>query len=338
MNKLSKLIAAFLIFYCFAPRGSAQMYTVNVENGIIPVFVQHAKPECPFLLFIHGGPGYPAFPYLNSFEPIAKHFNLVFYEQRGTGKSYKAGKKGNGMNTSCFLNDMHAIVEWLKANYKIQKVFLLSHSWGSNIGIMYAKQHPENLWAYVGTGQSVKPVENERYCYRFVDSCALSNQNKKALKTLQKTDTLAYSLRDALKIRKWIYTYGGIVHANQTTKKYINSDILKEIRKCPQYSFGDKWNLVLHSKYSGKQLWEDMQNIDLKKTVQVLDVPVFFLLGRHDYLVSSKLAKNYFDALKAPAGKTLIWFEKSAHRPMTEEPEKFAETMIKLVLPLANKE
>ncbi len=59
------------------------------------------------------------------------------------------------------------------------------------------------------------------------------------------------------------------------------------------------------------------------------------MVGRHDVIVSAKLAAAYFDVLKAPQGKQLIWFEESAHRPHHEETEKFLEQMRSLVLPHA---
>jgi hypothetical protein len=44
------------------------------------------------------------------------------------------------------------------------------------------------------------------------------------------------------------------------------------------------------------------------------------------------LSAKYFEALKAPR-KQLVWFERSAHLPNTEEKDKLNEFMIKAVLP-----
>jgi pimeloyl-ACP methyl ester carboxylesterase len=44
------------------------------------------------------------------------------------------------------------------------------------------------------------------------------------------------------------------------------------------------------------------------------------------------LSARYFDALKAPA-KQLVWFERSAHMPNTEERDAFNRFMIETVLP-----
>ena len=59
-----------------------------------------------------------------------------------------------------------------------------------------------------------------------------------------------------------------------------------------------------------------------------LDVPVFLLQGRHDYVAPSNIAEQYYQALQAPKGKQLIWFEESAHMPQYEEPGKFREILL----------
>jgi len=63
-------------------------------------------------------------------------------------------------------------------------------------------------------------------------------------------------------------------------------------------------------------------------------MPVFFLLGRHDWQMPARVAANYFDTIDAPC-KRLVWFEQSAHYPLFEEPQKFERVLIEQVLPLA---
>jgi pimeloyl-ACP methyl ester carboxylesterase len=63
-------------------------------------------------------------------------------------------------------------------------------------------------------------------------------------------------------------------------------------------------------------------------------VPVFFLLGRHDWQMPASVAAAYFDTVEAPC-KRLVWFEDSAHYPPFEEPQKFERVLVEQVLPLA---
>jgi pimeloyl-ACP methyl ester carboxylesterase len=54
--------------------------------------------------------------------------------------------------------------------------------------------------------------------------------------------------------------------------------------------------------------------------------PIFFLLGRRDLNPPSTLAARYLAALDAP-DKGVVWFERSAHFPFLEEPERFRRAL-----------
>jgi pimeloyl-ACP methyl ester carboxylesterase len=74
---------------------------------------------------------------------------------------------------------------------------------------------------------------------------------------------------------------------------------------------------------------------DLTKTAIELQVPIFFLQGRHDLQTVFGTARDYFGKLRAPR-KEFIVFEDSAHLVPFEEPEKFLRVMVDRVRPLAN--
>lgn len=315
------------------PKGKNAIY---LEKELIlgsykqSVIIRGKDKNNPILLHLHGGPGYPLFPYLDNFSEIEKHFTVVYWEQRGTGKSFRKSLNPNSMHTDSLLRDLNQLIDWTRNTIDTNAVYLWGHSWGSNLGMLYISKYPEKIKAYIGTGQSVNLKENEKQCLNFVFENAKASNNKKALKELVQIDTSEYNLESALTVRKWVYTFGGIVHSNYKEKKYINTDILKKVFQTPEYSFGNKWRLIFNSKYSGKQLWDDMMTINLFKQVKKVDCPVYFFEGKYDAIVSSKLADKYFNELKASKGKHLVWFNKSAHRPHTEEPTKFINELLKV--------
>ncbi len=55
-------------------------------------------------------------------------------------------------------------------------------------------------------------------------------------------------------------------------------------------------------------------------------------MGRHDYNMQPSLVEEYYSLLDAPKGKSLIWFENSAHSPCLEEPVRFGDVMVTRVL------
>ena len=48
-------------------------------------------------------------------------------------------------------------------------------------------------------------------------------------------------------------------------------------------------------------------------------MPYYIFQGRRDENTPAALIQNYYDSIEAP-DKDLIWFENSAHRPLSEEP------------------
>ena len=90
----------------------------------------------------------------------------------------------------------------------------------------------------------------------------------------------------------------------------------------PEYTLKEKIDLWRGKSQSGiSSLWAEMTAIDLAEKITELEIPVYFFEGIYDYTVSSSLAKEYFEKIEAPI-KGFYTFERSAHSPLFEEPEK----------------
>jgi len=67
----------------------------------------------PVLLFLHGGPGAPLFTYAREIGVGAKleqHFVMVYWEQRGTGKSFSFSIPEASMTIEHFVRDAYELV------------------------------------------------------------------------------------------------------------------------------------------------------------------------------------------------------------------------------------
>jgi pimeloyl-ACP methyl ester carboxylesterase len=74
----------------------------------------------------------------------------------------------------------------------------------------------------------------------------------------------------------------------------------------------------------------DGPTLPLYDSVTVLRVPVFMFEGRRDLVAPTDCAARLFDAISAPS-KTSIWFERTAHFPFLEEPERFHQALLDVV-------
>ncbi len=93
------------------------------------------------LLIINGGPGMSS----EGFRPLAKTFGkkyrAIIYDQRGTGKSRLANPSEENVSLDVMIEDL----ENLRKELKIEKWFVLGHSFGGMLGSYYATKHPNSI-------------------------------------------------------------------------------------------------------------------------------------------------------------------------------------------------
>ncbi|MFX1337863.1 MAG: alpha/beta fold hydrolase [Promethearchaeota archaeon] len=285
----------------------------------------------PILLFLHGGPGSTEGPFAYKFQRgLEEHFIVVNWDQRGAGKSYSRRIPKESMNIEQFILDTHELIQLLLNRFNKKKLFLIGHSWGSILGTLVVSRYPELIQAYVGIGQVVNILENEKISYKYTIDQAKERGNKKALKQLKKLEP--YPEKDIndtktlRKQRKWLMKFNGVMHNETSWWPYI-----KIALGSPEYSLKDMIKFIRGLKFSMEIMWSQLFEIDFLKQISELKVPVYICMGRYDYNTPFELAENYFNQLKAPK-KQFIWFEDSAHLLNTEEYEKFNNFLIDVVL------
>ncbi len=117
----------------------------------------------------------------------------------------------------------------------------------------------------------------------------------------------------------------------------ILSGIIMPSWQFPEYTLGEKVSLWRGKISSGVDvLWDQMLATDLSQQLPELNLPAYFFHGIYDYTCSYAEAKAYFEILKAPL-KGFYTFERSAHSPMFEEPERTRRILREDVLAGANK-
>jgi pimeloyl-ACP methyl ester carboxylesterase len=307
----------------------------KITLGRIPqtVLIRGDDTSNPVLLLLHGGPGFPEMLFFRSYNSeLEKHYIVVNWDQRGAGLSYDPAIPRTTMNIPQFVSDAHELVTLLKKRFHKEKIYLLGHSWGSVLGLSLANQYPEDLYAYVGVGQVVNMLENERLSFEYTMQKALEEKNGKAIKELKAVEprfppdsnmAVKEMLKDLHIQRDWLSYYGGAVYGERSYDKLFQGIHAKE------KELYDSSQTAAGETFSMETLWPRLLSVNFIKTAPQLEVPVYFVTGRYDYNTPFVLTQQYFNLMKAPH-KELIWFERSAHMMPFEEPEKFNELMIKI--------
>lgn len=295
------------------------------------VLIRGRDVRNPVLLYLHGGPGSSELPLVRHFNAVLEdHYIVVLWEQRGAGKSYSPFIPASTMTIEQFLADGHQLVNVLRKRFNKEKIYLVGHSWGSVLGLTLAHRHPGLFHAYIGIGQAVDFIEGEKISLRYALDRARELNNAGAIAQLEALkgypSLKGHWLRDVFTQRRWLGEFGGVLYGKQGMQS------LFFVERPPEFSAFEFVPFFLGSLRSLKLLWPQiLLNGDFRKNVPELQVPVYFFTGRHDYNVPFALTEEYYSRLRAPR-KTLIWFERSAHMPNFEEPEKFNDLMIHRVL------
>ena len=109
------------------PVGKASLYVRDVGSG-------------PPMIVLHGGPDFDQSYLLPDFDRVADAFHLIYYDQRGRGKSADGVQPGD-VSLASELDDIDRIRE----HFHLESATVLGHSWGAVLALEYALRHPTRV-------------------------------------------------------------------------------------------------------------------------------------------------------------------------------------------------
>lgn len=302
---------------------------VSINSTKYYLRIRTCNTDNPVVLFLHGGCGSPDRAQVMKYQsPLATNFTLVAFDQRGSGYAYnKKEAKTLDLTKEIYVNDVHNVVDYLKQKFNKQKIIIVGHSFGSVLGVWYVQQYPNDVLAYVGVGQCVDYIENEKLSYAWTLQEAEKVGDNKSVAILKRIgaplDNGKYKnehQKSLMKQRAVLHKLGGATYSNR--KPYWQELLFHEVPiMLKEYSFCGMIKYVKGLSYSPNTTLAKT-NPDFMNTAKKLDVPVYLLLGHHDMNCVYTLAEKWFEQLEAP-DKKIVWFESSAHSPQWEESDKW---------------
>lgn len=193
------------------------------------------------IVFLHGGPGSDHRFFLPHVLPLAQHYKLILYDQRGCGKSERAQQ-----NIYSMMDEVNNL-ELLRMELGLEKMNIFGESWGSMLALLYATTYPERVNKMMLTAAIGMTKEGFEIFGKELEK-RLSKQDKENILKLErilKTDDSA--LRDILNILDPYYVFDKETlnqkeptSMNQLVNTSIGHDILKN------YDLTDKTHVLSH--------------------------------------------------------------------------------------------
>ncbi|MDZ4670265.1 MAG: alpha/beta hydrolase [Phototrophicales bacterium] len=313
------------------PNSIASLEQVTLGGDAQWVTIRGNNQNNPVLLFLAGGPGGGEMAWTRSvLGGLEEHFVVVNWDQPGVGKSYSTVDIAS-LTPQRFVSDAYELTEYLCERFNQEKIYVLGESWGTILGIWLVQDHPERFHAYIGSAQMVNTTEDDIRGYEFALAYLEEQGDTTALESIRKNGAPPY-IGDGI---LWTYaSYLNVIngymyaHANGEGQ---GDNRLFDTFLGPEYGFIDKINWVRGLNDVFNIIYPQIADLDFITQASQLDVPVYFIEGRWDMNAMTVFVEQYYDILQAPH-KQLIWFENSGHTPLYEEPNRFVDVMVNVVL------
>lgn len=145
------------------------------------------------VLVVHGGPGMDHSYLRPGMEILARSHRVVFYDQRGLGRSADADT--SSISFEGYLADLDGV----RAALGIERLNLIGHSWGALLATVYAIQNPERVASLI----LMSPVEpGQRYAADAAKNQASRRSRGDSVALVNLMETEGFRERDATTINQ----------------------------------------------------------------------------------------------------------------------------------------
>jgi proline iminopeptidase len=268
------------------------------------------------LVVVHGGPGNSLESIRADFEPLAKGRRVIYYDQRGNGRSDLIGD-GKKLGYEYHVADLEA----LRKHFKLEKMALFGNSWGGMLISLYAVAHPDRVERLVldsaapptrGLHVDMNDEISDRMNALYTPDQLSRAKSLWEPENWRKATDPAAICREFYTLVLTVYTYG---------RRLDNIGFKGDV------CFGSKEAIRMQQTVN-RQIWASLGDYNLIPKLGVVKAPVLVIHGVAD--VIPRRASEFWAAGYPNARLLLI--EKAGHMGHVETPEIFfpaVETFLK---------
>jgi proline iminopeptidase len=287
------LAIVLLLLAPWVPVAAADPPGTTFETGGVTIWyeVRGSGTGTP-LLVANGGPGFDHNYLLcgDVWDRLAKGRKIVFYDQRGNGRSGPL-RKGQ----SCTLADQIADLDALRVKLGADRIDLLGHSWGGYLVMAYADQHPDRVAHLIIADSAAPKWTDTEFIFKYVFPEGTEHQAQ-----LDFADALGNAAANKASLREYL----GML--------FVSTDKRDE--------FLSRFDTYRYNRAVNEALNADLAKYDMWPVLPLLTMPTLVITGRYDINVAPSTAWKIHKAI--PNSQWAV-FEHSGHLPYFEEPDEF---------------
>jgi proline iminopeptidase len=247
------------------------------------------------VIVANGGPGLSHIYMLQNdvWTRLSRHRQIVFYDQRGTGKS-KHVKPDAAWGMDAQVADMEAV----RAKFGFQKFDLVGDSYGGLLAMAYAAAHPEHIEKLILSDSAAPAWKDIVRVLADVFPDVLEQIAAREKNSAGSPNAADQRIRDHFLM---------LFYSEANRDAYMAG--VKDLESVPQVSTA---------------VQKATKTLDLTQELPKFKFPTMVITGRYDMNVTPLTAWNIY---KAIPGAKFVVFEKSGHLPSYEEPDKYVRVV-----------
>ncbi len=260
------------------------------------------------MIVMHGGPDFDISYLLPELDSLSDKFHLIYYDQRGRGRSAD-GVKPEDVTLKSELADLDEVRE----HFHLDKVVLLGHSWGTVLALEYALRHPERVSRLVLMNPApASAADINRFRTERVEKWPDLMELKKAI-----SDTTAYKQADPDAVVAYYRVH--FKPALARSADYEKLILRMQERFIEQGKDGIFKSRAIEDRLMN-QTWASPDGYDLHPKLKGLNIPALVITGDNDFFPFA--AEHIAQAIP---GARLVTLKDCGHFPYLECPAPLRE-------------
>ena len=310
----------------------SEITTVELGGYNQKILIEGKKKDLPVVICLHGGPGSPV-PFSVGCRGLFPEWTdkavMVYWDQLGCGiNNYVID---DGFHVENFADMTCDLVNYIKARFPENRLYLFGVSWGSILAFYAALRVAEKTDGVFVYGQVLKNLFFNSEVVAAFDGAP--DGVKKRVREIVETGTdCAYKVFE--KNFKTLYKL-----LRKYTDAYVNKNaapapvgkIVKGLLSSPDYKLRDFMAVVKNGYMKNKTLWYELLKLDLSPLLEKLQVEYRILQGGTDVVTSTTaILKAVEDCNNKNVTVTVV--ENSGHMPSAAAMDECFKTFSQFVV------
>lgn len=264
----------------------------------------NAPASVPPVVFLHGGPGGNTYTFEQTAgKLLEQQVRMVYFEQRGSGRSERPAS--GDYATATLVEDLEA----LRVHLGVPKISIITHSFGTVIGLSYAAKYPNRVARMVIAGGLADAPASCRET-----SQRLAQRRPEAFARAFPQGTASVSDEEICP-RLFRAIPGRAGEEHRTADMFPNPETLNRFNELETAS-----GLRNTGELGGYQFSHGLLQWRFRDQPRLL-MPILVIAGREDWAAGPETQRSLARSL--PNGR-IVEYEGSGHWMFVDEPQRFA--------------